>query len=587
MFIHFLKMKIFKDKKFFGKDLFWLLLVVVFSVFAFRTLIQKGYFPMHDDLQMMRQLELEKCFKDFQIPCRWVPDMGYGFGFPLFNFYPPLPYLIGSFFRIFTIAFTDVAKILFSLSFTASGISMYFFAKAMFGKASQKFAKMGAFVSAVFYIWAPYHSVDVFVRGAMNEAWALVFFPLILWTAYRLITEKSGTEKWFFGLTFSWVGLFLSHNLMVMIFSPIFVLWCLIFIWRSKNWKRILNLAGVGILILCLSAFFTVPAIFEQQYVQVNTLVSGYYEYIAHFVTINQLLISRFWGYGASVWGPIDGMPFPVGHFHWIASLIILGYLVVRYLKKRETDELSVALFSLIVIGWIATFMCHSRSTFIWQHVKPLGFVQFPWRFLTISTFAFSFAAGAIVLFLSKFKKALIYLVVILLAGLVAWNWSFFKVERFGPVTDQEKFSGEAWRLQQTAGIYDYLPNTAEMAPQSQRKYLAEVVDGKAEIGSELQGSNWAKFNANVATQNSVLRIGILKFPTWKAFVDGKEIPNYVGPNEKWGRMYIDVPQGNHSVYLRLYNTPIRTVSNWVSLATWLGLSAYLLVCRKMVKSKA
>ena len=71
---------------------FWpLIIILAFALLAGRTLLTPGYFIMHDDLQMMRQLEMEKCFLDRQIPCRWIPDMGYGFGFPLFNFYPPLP----------------------------------------------------------------------------------------------------------------------------------------------------------------------------------------------------------------------------------------------------------------------------------------------------------------------------------------------------------------------------------------------------------------------------------------------------------------------------------------------------------------
>ena len=57
-------------------------LVVIFGLLASRDLLMPGYFPMHDDLQMMRQLEMDKCFRDGQIPCRWVPDMGYGYGFP-------------------------------------------------------------------------------------------------------------------------------------------------------------------------------------------------------------------------------------------------------------------------------------------------------------------------------------------------------------------------------------------------------------------------------------------------------------------------------------------------------------------------
>ena len=77
-----------------------LLFVIFVGLLAGRTLFGQGYFNMHDDLQMMRQLQMEKCFIDGQIPCRWVPDMGYGFGFPLFNFYPPLPYMVGELFRV-------------------------------------------------------------------------------------------------------------------------------------------------------------------------------------------------------------------------------------------------------------------------------------------------------------------------------------------------------------------------------------------------------------------------------------------------------------------------------------------------------
>ena len=59
---------------------FILVLIFIVGVLAARSLFTSGYFIMHDDLQMMRQLTMEKCFQDSQIPCRWSPDMGYGFG---------------------------------------------------------------------------------------------------------------------------------------------------------------------------------------------------------------------------------------------------------------------------------------------------------------------------------------------------------------------------------------------------------------------------------------------------------------------------------------------------------------------------
>src|SRR5260370_14521758 len=202
-------------KRIISSSNFWpVVVVILFGLLAGKGLIGSGYFNMHDDLQMMRQLEMEKCFATLQIPCRWVPDMGYGFGFPLFNFYPPLPYLFGEIIRLFGLAFTETVKITFIFAFVASGITMYFFAKEFWGK-------WGGIISAVFYIWAPYHSVDIYVRGAMNEAWAWIWMPIVLLAGYKLINAKKErdsstlfgmTARWIIILALGWVGLLLSHN---------------------------------------------------------------------------------------------------------------------------------------------------------------------------------------------------------------------------------------------------------------------------------------------------------------------------------------------------------------------------------------
>src|SRR3990170_5560404 len=279
------------------KYIFWFLIIIIFSVLASRDLLKPGYFPMHDDLQMMRQLSMEKCFLDGQIPCRWVSDMGYGFGYPLFNFYPPLPYLFGEIFRLFAAAFTTTARLTFALSFFVSGVGMFLLAKEFFGR-------LGGVVAAIFYIWAPYHAVDVYVRGAMNEAWALVFFPLILWTSYKLIScAKKEVLKWSLSLAISYTGLLLSHNLMFLIFTPVFAGWILIHLWQKNAWGALPRIFISSIWALGLSAFFTLPAIFENNLTQIRSQIGGYYDFTAHFVGLKQLLISRFWGYGPSVFG--------------------------------------------------------------------------------------------------------------------------------------------------------------------------------------------------------------------------------------------------------------------------------------------
>lgn len=525
---------------------------------------------MHDDLQMMRQLEMEKCFLDGQIPCRWVPDMGYGFGFPLFNFYPPLPYLVGEAIRVLGASFVVTAKLTFALSFVVSGIGMYLLAKDFFGR-------LGGTLSSIFYIWAPYHAVDVYVRGAMNEAWALAWFPFIFWTGYRLIKEKKKQTKWIVGLALAWFALLTSHNLMVLMFAPVFVGWLLLHLWREKSWTKIPYLAFSGILAFGLAAFFTLPALLENKFTQIESVLVGYYDFTAHYVSVNQLLFSRFWGYGGSAWGLInDKMSFQVGHFHWILSLLI-GLLIFlklfnkkRNLLKEIKKNKSILFVSfLFLVGWFSTFMAHPRSTSIWLVIPQLRLIQFPWRFLAITIFAFSFIAGTVVVIVPKKLRKIVF--VVLASGLLLFNWNYFKPENgyMGPLTDEEKFSEAAWELQQAGGIYDYLPKTAEMAPKEPQRYLAEILEGEGEIIDPKQGTNWAEFNVKIDSNTAIVRIGIFQFPDWQVFIDGDQTETKVPEEEKWGRMWIEIPKGEHKITARFYNTPIRTLGNTISLFSW------------------
>jgi len=573
-------------RRVFTSSHFWpLLIVLIFGVLASRTLLfQRGYFNMHDDLQLMRQLQMEKCFLDGQIPCRWVPDMGYGFGFPLFNFYPPLPYLIGQGIRLFGFTFINTAKILFALSIVVSGVGMYLLAKEFFGK-------RGGVLASVFYIWAPYHAVDVYVRGAMNEAWALTIFPFIFWSAYRLIKEKQKTGKWLIVLAISIFALLTSHNLMVLIFGPLSALWVALWMWRENKWSRLSQLLKAGLLALGLAAFFTIPVLTENKFTQIRGQLVGYYDYTAHFVDLNQLFVSRFWGYGPSVWDVIDdGMSFQIGHIHWILSLFVGGWVLHQLLKirskKSKLKTIHYMLLSLFIVGWLSAFMAHTRSTFVWKLIPPLGYLQFSWRFLTIITFSFSLLAGSVALIFRN-KRIGNWIIGLLTVGLLVFNWNFFVPEhgKMGNLTDEEKFSDAAWDLQQTAGIYDYLPVYAETAPKEPRKYLAEILEGEAVVSEEREGTNWAEFKIGVESELAIIRLGIFKFPGWRVFVDGEEVEVMVPEEEKWGRMWIKVGEGEHQIEVRLHNTLPRTAGNLISLVSWVGLIAFPLLKFKRGRS--
>ncbi len=83
--------------------------------------------------------------------------MGYGYGFPMFNYYNVLPYYIGAVLSFF-VGFIWSVKILFIFSLVASGITMFIFIRELF---EQK----AAFVSAVLYTFAPYKALDIYVSS--------------------------------------------------------------------------------------------------------------------------------------------------------------------------------------------------------------------------------------------------------------------------------------------------------------------------------------------------------------------------------------------------------------------------------------
>ncbi len=109
------------------KNLFkyWpIFLCLLLPLFLTWPLFLPGYFSHHDDLQVMRIFEMRRCIVDLQVPCRWVPDMGYGNGYPLFNYYSVFPYYLGAILS-FIFGFLVSAKILFAIPFFLGSLSIY------------------------------------------------------------------------------------------------------------------------------------------------------------------------------------------------------------------------------------------------------------------------------------------------------------------------------------------------------------------------------------------------------------------------------------------------------------------------------
>ena len=420
------------------------LMISLLSVFSFVSLVRPGYFPMHDDMQVMRLYQLEKCFADGQIPCRWVPDQGYGYGYPQFNFYSPLPYYVMYVFRLVGFSLLACVKIGFILSLFLSALAMFALGRWLWGN-------IGGSVSALLYLYAPYRAMDVYNRGAMAEAWAFVFLPLIFLGIGRWVVKKRWQDLAL--LSFGLMGLFLSHNVTTLITIPFGLAWAVIWLVKEKKWSAVKGLALAGFLGLGLAAFFVLPAFLEKKFVHVETMLMGYFNYLAHFVSVEQLFFSPRWGYGSSVLGPNEQVFLGAGVFHWLFGLMGLGYGWLFYKKDKKSFSHWLAFFLAVSFLVTVTFS-HQISSFAWQKLSFLKWLQFPWRFLTLAVFFESMLAG-FVFSLVKNRRGRLVTAGLVVGLVMITGAAYFYPLKWIRITDAQKLSGENWEEQQKISIFD------------------------------------------------------------------------------------------------------------------------------------
>lgn len=539
----------------FKKKWVWFILVVAATIPTFTSLMRPGFFPMQDDLQAFRIYEMDKCFSDFQIPCRWVPDAGYKYGYPQFNYYPPSVYYLGEAFHKLGFQFIDSVKIVFALGYILSALTMFLLVSEIFGN-------FPGFVSGVIYTYVPYKAMEVYVRGAMSEFWSLVFYPLIFWAVYKLI--KTLKKKYIAVLGISLALLLTTHLLMSMIYSLSAVVWTIYWLVKEKKVKEIGKVIAGIILGICLAAFFILPVIFEQKYAHTETMTMGYFGYLQHFVNVYKMFLSREWGFGSSGF-PNEVLNLSTGIIQWIFGLITVGLAGILFIKRKKKEYL----FLTLILGGLeifTLFMMHAKSTFIWKLIPILAWLQFPWRFLTVSIFLLAILAGIGIYLIPKFK---VWIGIIVMVIAVALTGSYFTPKSWLDISDTDHFSGVSWQKKLTISIFDYLPIYAKLPPITEAPDVPEVLDGMAVFMDYKKGSDY-QVGDIIAHEDSTIRLPLFDFPGMKVFANGEVIDHYNndcrGQEFCLGLITFKLPAGTYHLETRLTDTPIRVVGNYLSL---------------------
>jgi hypothetical protein len=529
------------------------LVILVLAIPAFSLMLRFGIYTMHDP-HIFRIIEFHNCISAGTFPCRWAADSGKGYGEPLFNFYNQLPYWLSEILIFSGFSVLDSAKTLFILSLVLSGFAMFAFAKKYWGPA-------GGLVTAVFYIYAPYRAVDVWVRGALPEALSFIFYPLIFLTLDNYLdTRKS---LWLAGLVLSLSALITTHNLSFFMFAPFLLLY---YGFRSLLQHSFLSpksILFVGLLTLGLSAYYLLPVIFESRLVTLSSTVRDYYDYHIHFTTLHELFISRFWGYGASLWAR-KYLSVSAGQLHWIIPAL-LSLLIIL---KRRLDSRSAAFIFFTGCGLLALFLTHGKSSFIWNFIPFMKYVQFPWRYLSMAAFFLSLASGYIAnLFKNRFFLNLIITLIILI------NFNFFRPDIWRSVSDAEVSSGSVWDEGRSSSLGDFWPASS---PQLPTEFAPESVIFSGQTLKIHKLNTRAEYvvrsDLNVPQPAS---LPIVYFPGWRVWVNQQLVS--AGPAGNLGLITFNLPPGESQITAVFGDTPVRTLGNVISFLSLFFLPIWLL----------
>lgn len=539
-----------------GKKVFPFFILFLLGLVLIYPVLQSGFYPMHDDTQVARVQQMAKALSDGMFPVRWVYDLGYGYGYPIFNFYAPFAYYIGSLFVFFGLSPLLSTKLMIALPVFIVGFGMYYLAKESWGR-------IGGLASAILAMTAPYVAVNIFVRGAIAEYYAYSFIPFLFYFLYKAYI--SGKMRFVIFGALSFAAVILSHNLTAMIlgFFLFFLCFLLLFISiRGKSYRGIIFIFVTLIFGVLLSGFYWLPALLEMSYTNVSSQIGGGADFRDHFVCLPQLWESP-WGFGGSVSGCLDGMSYRLGKLHIFLFLMSMPLIFMAISSRRRTMVLSGAVLSLV-----ACFFLLSVSESVWTIISPFEYIQYPWRFLSILSLSTAFIGGSCVMyadqfFKGKYKAILQGVFCLFVIGAVGILYiKLFQPQTVLPVVSDSYTNVDVLRFHTSKISDEYLPLGFE-TPEDDSAVVFEkvrITEGTGTITILIDKTQELFFTVTNAT-SAVVKINTAYFPAWHMYIDSQEVLDF----SKSQGMSVSLPDGDHSIRLIFKQTPYEIMGNLLS----------------------
>jgi hypothetical protein len=485
---------------------------------------------------------------------RWAALAHFACGEPRFLFYPPASWILGAALSAI-FPWTLAASVYLWIALVAAGASMFMLMRRWVGRRDAIFA-------ATLYAVNPYHLVIVYWRSAFAELLASCLIPLLL---LLVLKAADGERRVMVSLALVLAAAWLTNAPAAVMVHYSFALLILFLAWQRRSHRLLLVGATALGLGACLAAFYLLPAVYEQRWVNISEAVS------AGSRPQDNFLFAHTADADHDAFNQV---------ISWVALLEIAATLTAAW-ACRSRRELRDGVWNTL-LGWAVacSVVMFSVTALAWKFLPKLAFMQFPWRWLLCLSMIFTIFVTVGV------RRWWLRVAICLIAVLViATAWHRILPPWWDQAADLREMQDNMADGIGYEGADEYTPVGADPAAIQQDTRKVRV-DGTAHAAIHVYYWNPQSkmFTAEMSAPDQ-LALRLFRYPAWKVEVNGRGVET--AAREGTGQMLVPVEAGMNRVQVTFMRTWDRTAGGWVSVVTVIGLVLWTLRVRRARQSRA
>jgi hypothetical protein len=498
---------------------------------------------------------------------RWVSWFHLGYGYPVFNFYPPGVFYLGGLLGLLGIPATVAFALISAFAWMFGSVGTYALARRFLPPTS-------ALLAAMLWVYAPSRLYEIWHQGSLPQMLSGACVPWVFWGL--IVAAQRPGRRSILAVALPLAGMILTHQPITLVagllIAPTAIILPSALAWRDRRTLigRLVCVFGGLLLGAGLAGIFLFPLAGELRYVKSATQAEDVIPYlVSNFLQPGEIFAQP----GATDLSDLRfELPTTLGLVGGVLALVGLSALARR---KR------FGLALLLAIGLAFTiFMLLEISLPAWERIPFLAQLRFPARLLRVGAVLLALAGGASLLWLPVRWRSIglgIGLIATLVAALplvypnqrfVNWpnlsaldeirmeetehNWGTTSYDEFRPLWGQKPGWDDAVEPE------EYVTNPRRIVV-NRLDMIRQWPDLKVEQ------VDTAAVRVTVTSARPV-RFRQFYFPGWTATLNGQPVEIY--PEDELGQITVNVPAGEHIISLKYVGTPIQAVGAGVTMAS-------------------